>query len=325
MYEREPVLHRDIIPVAIAKEGDHLIADEKELLSASIRRTSSAIEKKKPNSGNISMDSKTIYAFSVFFNEANAAFHPLDPEKLAIINNAALNSNIPTREKVVIKDRLTAFKQKLGRGTLALATLLPIIPITNSPEQGLLPNNLIPIATSLRPITPIITNSKEALLNKEAVNKLIQEENTQLTEQSPLKQVKQVNQSSPKPAVPSPPKPVAPSPPNSILPIPTESSYPTGREYYINFINQAASNYGVNSILMNKIITCESHFEPTAQNPSGAYGIAQFMATTFNTAKNPYASFGIENPYAQIADMARMLHDGKGNQWSCYFIVQNSN
>jgi hypothetical protein len=321
MYEREPVMHRDRIPVAIAKEGDHLIADEKELLSASIRRTSSAIEKKKPNSGNISMDSKTIYAFSVFFNEANAAFHPLDPEKLAVINNAALNSNIPTREKIAIKDRVTAAKQILGRGTLALATLLPIIPITNSPGQGLLPNNLMPIETSLRPITPI-TNSKEALLKKEAVNKLIQEENTQLTVQSPLKQV---NQSSPKLVVPIPPKPVAPSPPNSILPIPTESSYPTGREYYINFINQAASNYGVNPILMNKIITCESHFEPTAQNPSGAYGIAQFKATTFDTAKNPYASFGIENPYAQIADMARMLHDGKGNQWSCYFIVQNSN
>jgi hypothetical protein len=95
------------------------------------------------------------------------------------------------------------------------------------------------------------------------------------------------------------------------------SSNLVGASNYSQMIDAAASQYGVSSSLMNKIIACESGYNPNAHNPSGATGIAQFMPSTFYASWNPYKGEGIYSAHAQIYAMALKISQGGVSAWVC--------
>jgi hypothetical protein len=91
----------------------------------------------------------------------------------------------------------------------------------------------------------------------------------------------------------------------------------TNNNSYQSIINAASAKYGVSAALMNSIIACESGYNPYAQNPSGASGIAQFMPSTFYGSWNIYSSGGIWNAQAQIYAMALKISEGGLDAWTC--------
>lgn len=55
-------------------------------------------------------------------------------------------------------------------------------------------------------------------------------------------------------------------------------NYPTD---YSEYVEQAASNYGLEPSIIYSIIRTESNFNPDAQSSAGAYGIMQIMPSSF--------------------------------------------
>ena len=79
-------------------------------------------------------------------------------------------------------------------------------------------------------------------------------------------------------------------------------------------INLACLTYGSCSTLRRRA-ECESNLNPRAQNSSGASGLYQFMAETFQ--RTPYGRMSIWSPYANAMAAGWMEAHGKGGQWVC--------
>lgn len=105
---------------------------------------------------------------------------------------------------------------------------------------------------------------------------------------------------------------------------PQEMTMPELVDYY-------AWKHGVDKVIMNKVVKCESGYNPKAVNWSdshklskGSHGIAQFSQQTFEMyAKkmgkdytDPY------NPKEALDVMGYMLSINQGDQWTCFRALQ---
>lgn len=92
-----------------------------------------------------------------------------------------------------------------------------------------------------------------------------------------------------------------------------------------------ADKHGVDKVIMNKTIKCESNYNPKAVNWSdshklskGSHGISQFSKETFeHYAKemgenytDPY------NPREALDVMGYMISNGLGSHWTCFRALQ---
>ncbi|MDE2096754.1 MAG: transglycosylase SLT domain-containing protein, partial [Patescibacteria group bacterium] len=82
------------------------------------------------------------------------------------------------------------------------------------------------------------------------------------------------------------------------------SAQPTQSNDLVSYARQMAAKYGIDADVFVKQINQESGFSPTAHNPSGATGIAQFMPGTAQ-------GYGVDptNPYQSLDGAARMMAD----------------
>lgn len=67
----------------------------------------------------------------------------------------------------------------------------------------------------------------------------------------------------------------------------------------------------------NRVSACESGGNATAQNPSGATGLFQFMPSTFAGTPQGQSGASIADPNASAAAAAWMYSQGRQGEWSC--------
>jgi len=87
--------------------------------------------------------------------------------------------------------------------------------------------------------------------------------------------------------------------------------------HVVEAINLACATYGWCSTLWRKA-SCETGgtFNPRALNSSsGAAGLFQFLASTWNTT--PYRVFDRDSPYANALAAGWMHDHGRGGEWAC--------
>jgi hypothetical protein len=84
----------------------------------------------------------------------------------------------------------------------------------------------------------------------------------------------------------------------------------------LDFIAQAAKEYGQSESAMVRVARCESVLDPCAVNRSGPYyGLFQFLKSTWQTT--PYGDRDIFDPEAQSLAAAWMWKQGRKNEWEC--------
>lgn len=89
----------------------------------------------------------------------------------------------------------------------------------------------------------------------------------------------------------------------------------------VSLIKKYADQFGVNEQILNKVVNCESGYDPTIVGDHGlAYGPAQFHESTFdNFAKQYGVELDYKNPEDQIELMAWAFKQGNEymNDWTC--------
>jgi uncharacterized protein YraI len=80
------------------------------------------------------------------------------------------------------------------------------------------------------------------------------------------------------------------------------------RREIIRIINQAADRYGQSRSDMVRVAECESNLDPYAVNPSGSYGLFQFIRSTWKST--PYGNKDIFDPEANANAAAWMWSEG---------------
>jgi len=86
-------------------------------------------------------------------------------------------------------------------------------------------------------------------------------------------------------------------------------------EEIVRIIYQAADRYGQPRADMLRVARCESNLDPYAVNPSGSYGLFQFIRTTWKST--PYGDRNIFDPHANANAAAWMWSQGRRNEWVC--------
>jgi uncharacterized protein YraI len=106
------------------------------------------------------------------------------------------------------------------------------------------------------------------------------------------------------------------NPPN---PEPSEERRAEYRTYseqqIIKIIYAAADQYGQSRQDMLRVARCESNLDPYAVNPSGSYGLFQFIRSTWKST--PYGSADIFDPKANAGAAAWMWSEGRKSEWVC--------
>ncbi|MBW3631586.1 MAG: transglycosylase SLT domain-containing protein, partial [Chloroflexi bacterium] len=87
------------------------------------------------------------------------------------------------------------------------------------------------------------------------------------------------------------------------------------RREIIRIINQAADRYGQSRSDMVRVAECESNLDPYAVNPSGSYGLFQFIRSTWKST--PYGNKDIFDPQANANAAAWMWSEGRKSEWVC--------
>lgn len=87
------------------------------------------------------------------------------------------------------------------------------------------------------------------------------------------------------------------------------------RKQIVKYINAAADRYGQDRGDMLRVATCESNLDPYAVNPSGSYGLFQFIRTTWKST--PYGDQDIFDPQANANAAAWMWKQGRKSEWVC--------
>ncbi|HEX5499345.1 MAG TPA: transglycosylase SLT domain-containing protein, partial [Thermomicrobiales bacterium] len=66
---------------------------------------------------------------------------------------------------------------------------------------------------------------------------------------------------------------------------------------------------------MLRVATCESNLDPYAVNPSGSYGLFQFIRSTWQST--PYGDDDIFDPKANANAAGWMWEQGRQTEWVC--------
>jgi uncharacterized protein YraI len=93
-----------------------------------------------------------------------------------------------------------------------------------------------------------------------------------------------------------------------------------GNEHYsrrqiVRIIYAAADRYGQSRSDMLRVAECESNLDPYAVNPSGSYGLFQFIRSTWKST--PYGNKDIFDPEANANAAAWMWSEGRKSEWVC--------
>ena len=83
----------------------------------------------------------------------------------------------------------------------------------------------------------------------------------------------------------------------------------------IKIIYAAADQYGQSRQDMLRVARCESNLDPYAVNPSGSYGLFQFIRSTWKST--PYGSADMFDPRANASAAAWMWSEGRKSEWVC--------
>jgi hypothetical protein len=92
---------------------------------------------------------------------------------------------------------------------------------------------------------------------------------------------------------------------------PTE--YPVGRDYWEDYLLNLEGANPEERKWLNDMAECESTYNPSAYNQSGATGLLQFMPRTWGWK----GGGNINNPYEQIEKALQMYREGLAHHWSC--------
>jgi uncharacterized protein YraI len=87
------------------------------------------------------------------------------------------------------------------------------------------------------------------------------------------------------------------------------------RREIVRIIYAAADRYDQSRSDMLRVAECESNLDPLAVNPSGSYGLFQFIRTTWKST--PYGKEDIFNPEANANAAAWMWSEGRKSEWVC--------
>jgi uncharacterized protein YraI len=83
----------------------------------------------------------------------------------------------------------------------------------------------------------------------------------------------------------------------------------------IKIIEKAADTYGQPREDMLRVARCESALDPNAVNPSGSYGLFQFVRSTWETT--PFADKDIFDPRHNANAAGWMWQQGRRSEWVC--------
>jgi uncharacterized protein YraI len=87
------------------------------------------------------------------------------------------------------------------------------------------------------------------------------------------------------------------------------------RRQIVNIIYAAADEYGQSRSDMLRVAECESNLDPYAVNPSGSYGLFQFIRSTWKST--PFGGRDIFDPKANANAAAWMWSEGRKSEWVC--------
>ena len=87
------------------------------------------------------------------------------------------------------------------------------------------------------------------------------------------------------------------------------------RKQVVKYIYAAADRYGQSRDDMLRVATCESNLDPYAVNPSGSYGLFQFIRSTWKST--PYGNEDIFDPEANAMAAGWMWKQGRKSEWVC--------
>jgi len=87
------------------------------------------------------------------------------------------------------------------------------------------------------------------------------------------------------------------------------------RKQIERIIYAAADRYGQSRSAMLRVAECESNLDPYAVNPSGSYGLFQFIRSTWRST--PYGNKDIFDPEANANAAAWMWSEGRKSEWVC--------
>jgi uncharacterized protein YraI len=87
------------------------------------------------------------------------------------------------------------------------------------------------------------------------------------------------------------------------------------RKQVVKYIYAAADKYGQSRDEMLRVATCESNLDPYAVNPSGSYGLFQFIRSTWKST--PYGDEDIFDPQANAMAAGWMWKQGRKSEWVC--------
>ncbi|MFN8590254.1 MAG: SH3 domain-containing protein [Thermomicrobiales bacterium] len=92
-----------------------------------------------------------------------------------------------------------------------------------------------------------------------------------------------------------------------------------GKQYsedqIIHIIYDAADRYGQSRTAMLRVARCESNLDPYAVNPSGSYGLFQFIRPTWKST--PFGDQDIFDPKANANAAGWMWSQGRKSEWVC--------
>jgi uncharacterized protein YraI len=87
------------------------------------------------------------------------------------------------------------------------------------------------------------------------------------------------------------------------------------RREIVRIIYAAADRYGQSRSDMLRVAECESNLDPYAVNPSGSYGLFQFIRSTWRST--PYGNKDIFDPVANANAAAWMWSEDRKSEWVC--------